>query len=188
MLKKTITYEDFDDNTVTDTLYFNITKTELSENFHLIEKFESLQKIFEVKHDLPMEEIQQILDFVKTLMKLSYGIKSSDGKSFEKSHELWTKFTQTAAYDTFTFSLFENPEEANDFMIGIFPKDLIAQAKLQAVPSTNVELPGTPTRPPTQDHQEKQLTVVRPDNERAELEARLAALNAEADTKNPVVQ
>jgi hypothetical protein len=188
MLKKTITYEDFDENKVTDTLYFNITKTEIGENLYLIESFDNLQDMFKVKHNLSTVEITTILEFVKTLMKLSYGLKSPDGKSFEKSDELWRKFTQTAAYDAFTFSLFENPEEANDFMIGIFPKDLLASAKLQIAASeagnVNDTVLSPVLRPPTQDHMEKQLPVVRPPvNEKAELEARLAVLNAKTDAE-----
>lgn len=172
MLKKTITYDDFDENKVTDTLYFNITKTEISEHLDLVDSFEDLQKIFKEKHELVVPEIQRILDFVKTLMKLSYGIKSPDGKSFEKSDELWRKFTLTAAYDAFTFSLFENPDEANEFMTGIFPKDLLASAQ------TQIDSGAILSRPVPQDHQEKQLTVVKPHDEEAELEARLATLKA----------
>src|ERR1035437_4901747 len=111
MIKRTITFEDFDGNSATETLYFNITKTEISERLNLIENFEGLQKMFEGEEErtLTTSEVQEIFDFVKTLMKLAYGIRSADGKSFEKSDELWLKFTQTAAYDAFTFSLFEHP-------------------------------------------------------------------------------
>lgn len=163
MLKKTISFEDFDENPATETLYFNITKTEISEHLDLINEFEKLKKLFDGdERVLVMAEVQIILDFVKILMKLSYGIRSEDGKSFSKSDEIWTKFTQTAAYDAFTFSLFENPEEANAFMIGIFPKNLLEMAKAQietdpAVSGT-VNLPTeasvTPILPPTR----KELT------------------------------
>lgn len=142
MIKRTITFEDFDENPATETLYFNITKTEISEHLNLIESFEGLQKMFEgEERTLSTNEVQEIVDFVKTLMKLSYGIRSADGKSFTKSDELWLKFTQTAAYDAFTFSLFEHPEEANDFMLGIFPKDLVASAQAQMKTTETVELP-----------------------------------------------
>jgi hypothetical protein len=182
MLKKTITYEDFDENKVTDTLYFNVTKTELSANLNLVKSFEGLQEMFQEKHDLSTEEIMVIFNFVQTLMRLSYGIKSPDGKSFEKSEALWLKFMNTAAYDAFTMSLFENPQEANDFMIAIFPKELLAQAKLQMAAGDKTG------RPVPLDHQEKQLSVVKPVDERAALEARLASLNAEADANKPVIQ
>jgi hypothetical protein len=142
MLKRTITFEDFDENPAVETLYFNITKTEIGEHLDLVESFEDLKKMFEgEKRELSTKEVERILKFVKTLMRLSYGIRSEDGKSFAKSDEIWTKFTQTAAYDAFTFSLFENPNEANDFMIGIFPKDLIAAAQTQMNATEIVELP-----------------------------------------------
>ena len=73
MIKRTITFEDFDENHATETLYFNITKTEISKHLSLIESFEDLKKIFGgEKRDLSMDEVQRVFDFVQTLMKLSY--------------------------------------------------------------------------------------------------------------------
>lgn len=132
MLKQSITYTDFNDDTCTDTLYFNITKSELYDNLHLEQELESIRKTFEGdKRDLGAEEIKSILNLVKTFMRLSYGIRSEDGKRFAKTPELWTEFTQTAAYDAFILSLFENPENAVNFMTAIIPADLRDQAMAQ---------------------------------------------------------
>jgi hypothetical protein len=151
MLKKTISYTDYNDENAVDTFYFNLSKAELSENLDLIESFEGLQKMFEEQHDLSVPEIEIIFAFVKRLMRMSYGIRTMDGKGFAKSDEIWTSFTQTAAYSALLFSLFENPQEANDFMIGIFPKDLIDSAQKQidkpvatVSPIRDVELPPEP--------------------------------------------
>lgn len=125
MLKQTITYTDFDDNETQETLYFNLTKTELADNLHIQDEIEAIQKIFEgERRELTTEDIQRVINLVKTLMRLSYGIRSEDGKRFIKSEQLWTEFTQTAAYDEFLYSLFEQQEKAIVFMSGILPKEI----------------------------------------------------------------
>lgn len=123
MLKQTVSYFDFDDNPSQETLYFNLTKSELADNIHLRDELEEMQKVFSTeKKELSTGEITQLIDLVKTIMRLSYGIRSADGKRFIKSDEQWTEFTQTAAYDEFLYSLFEDPNKAVLFMTGILPK------------------------------------------------------------------
>lgn len=130
MLKQSVSYTDFDDNECVETLYFNLTKTELTDNLNLKDELEKIQQDFtgQPKRNLEEHEIRRILDLVKTFMRLSYGIRSEDGKRFIKTPEIWTEFTQTAAYDSFLFGLFETPSNALAFMTGILPKDLRARA------------------------------------------------------------
>lgn len=125
MLKQTISYTDFDDNVQQETLYFNLTKSEIAENLHLKEELEDIQERFSGElRELEVEDVQRILNLVKTLMRLSYGVRSNDGKRFVKTPELWTEFTQTAAYDEFLYSLFQDQSKAIGFMTGILPKEL----------------------------------------------------------------
>jgi len=125
MLKQTVHYEDFNGNQAVETLYFNLTKTELQENLHLQAELEKLQESFDGEdRTLTREDMQATLNMVKTFMKLAYGERSADGKRFIKSDELWTEFTQTAVYDQFLFSLFEDPARGVAFMTGIMPSDL----------------------------------------------------------------
>ncbi|QAU06285.1 hypothetical protein SEA_RICKMORE_51 [Gordonia phage Rickmore] len=125
MLKQTVTYEDFDENKVTETLYFNLTKTELADNLDLEDELKQIQQDFTNVGDRTLEkhEIRRVLELVKTFMRLSYGVRSDDGKRFMKSPERWQEFTETGAYDAFLFSLFQDPEKAFAFLIGILPKD-----------------------------------------------------------------
>ncbi|QXO14078.1 hypothetical protein SEA_ALAINAMARIE_54 [Gordonia phage AlainaMarie] len=125
MLKQSVSYTDFDDNDTTETLYFNLTKTELADNLDLEDELKEIQKDFTGQGNRTLEkhEIRRVLELVKTFMRLSYGVRSSDGKRFIKTDQIWEEFTQTAAYDAFLFSLFQEPEKAFAFMIGILPKD-----------------------------------------------------------------
>lgn len=136
MLKQSVTYTDFDDNEVSEVVYFNLTKTELTENLNLQEELENIQQDFtgDRQRTLEEHEIRRILELVKTFMRLSYGVRSADGKRFVKTPQIWDEFTQTALYDAFLFSLFEKPQNALNFMTGILPKDL-RQAAMEAAAS-----------------------------------------------------
>lgn len=96
MLKQPVTYEDFDGNTQTETLYFNLNRMELiafqkrygSEN---MENY--INKLIEEKQIEPMYDL--LNDFVLT----AYGVKSEDGKRFIKSKQIREEFKQSLAYE-----------------------------------------------------------------------------------------
>lgn len=96
MLKQQVTYEDFDGNTQTETLYFNLNRMELisfqkrygSEN---MENY--INKLIEEKQIEPMYDL--LNDFVLT----AYGVKSEDGKRFIKNDQLREEFKQSLAYE-----------------------------------------------------------------------------------------
>lgn len=133
MLTETIQYEDFDERPASKTLHFNISKAELSENLHLKDTLESLHdRLSGPERELTPQEVQEVVNLVKTFMRLSYGVR--EGDRFVKSEQVWTDFTQTAAYDAFLFSLFENPIKAIDFLTGVLPKALREEAAKFAGP------------------------------------------------------
>lgn len=202
MLKQSVSYTDFDDNECVETLYFNLTKTELTENLNLKDELEKIQQDFtgEKNRNLEEHEIRRILELVKTFMRLSYGIRSEDGKRFIKTPELWTDFTQTAAYDSFLFGLFENPANALAFMTGILPKDLrskaieeanrqnggkdvIRQAEVQAAQIEQAKKAEEASKPqnvvelPAQDPEPTKAPVLGPNPTKEELDAYLEWMN-----------
>lgn len=130
MLRQTIQYVDFNDEPQEETLYFNISKTELADNLHLKQEFEEIEKIFQGPlRELTTTEVRLILNLVKTFMQLSYGKRSEDGKHFHKTAKIWEDFKSTAAYDEFLYSLFKDPQKAVDFLVGVLPADLREQAE-----------------------------------------------------------
>jgi hypothetical protein len=83
VLKKRITYEDFNGEEVTEELYFNLSKAELVE-LELSRPGgmqEHLQKIVE------SEDGKAIITEFKELILMSYGQRSEDGKRFIKNQE-----------------------------------------------------------------------------------------------------
>lgn len=134
MLKQTVTYEDFAGDQRTDDLYFNISKAELTEHLDLEAELTHVAQIFEGRDEnfqLSVEEKKTVIAIIKKFMKLAYGVRSEDNKRFIKSEEIWEEFTQTAAYQSYFFSLFAEPNKALVFVEGILPKDFVELGKAQ---------------------------------------------------------
>lgn len=117
MLKRTLTYTDYDGNERTEDFYFNLTKAELAE----MQMSESgglakmLQKIVAEKDN------KRIVEIFKNLVLMAYGEKSPDGRRFIKNQELRDSFSQTEAYSDLFMELAENAEAAAAFVNGVTP-------------------------------------------------------------------
>lgn len=120
MLKKTITYTDYDGLERTEEFRFNLTKAELMDmELTTVGTFSKLmQKIIDEK------DIVRLAKYFKELILKSYGVKSDDGKRFIKSPELSEAFSQTEAYSELYMELLGNSEYAVKFIQQVMPKDL----------------------------------------------------------------
>ena len=120
MLKKTITYTDYDGNERKEDFYFNLHKAEIMEMEMSTSggMAEMLQKIVD-SQDAPA-----IIKAFKELVLKSYGQKSPDGKRFIKNATLREEFEQTEAYSQIFMELATNAEEAAKFVNGIIPNDV----------------------------------------------------------------
>jgi hypothetical protein len=138
MLKRNITYTDFEGNEITETFYFNLSRTEMVE---MEVSYEggleaTIQRIIETQDSKAL-----IMEF-KRIVLLSYGIRSADGKRFIKNDEVREEFTQTAAYDALFMELAMNDDAAVKFIQGILPRDL-AQAAANTPDISKVPVPPT---------------------------------------------
>lgn len=120
MLKKTITYNDYNGVERTEDFYFNLSKAEIIEMELSVAGglVETIQRIVDAK-DTPA-----IVKLFKDLVFKAYGEKSLDGKRFMKSEELSIAFSQTEAYSQLFMELATNDKAASDFVNGIIPKDI----------------------------------------------------------------
>ena len=133
MLKKTVNYVDFDENSRTEDLYFNLTKTELIDI--AMDLPENVTSEMSKEGDTPDEAAalkmieslggKGVIDFIKNIVLKSYGIKSEDGKRFIKNEQLTTEFSQTLAYDTIVTELLTDDKAASDFVNAVIPKDIV---------------------------------------------------------------
>ena len=94
MLKKTITYVDYNGTQRTEDFYFNLSKAEIMEMEMSTTGglAETIQKI------VAAQAAPAIIKIFKDLVLKAYGEKSPDGKRFIKSEEISTAFAQTEAY------------------------------------------------------------------------------------------
>lgn len=117
MLKKTITYTDYDGNERTEDFYFNLTKAECVElNYSEVG---GIQKYIEAL--IREDDNKRIIALFKDLIFMSYGEKSPDGRRFIKSKELSEAFAQTEAYSNLFIELASDANAGADFVNGILP-------------------------------------------------------------------
>lgn len=118
MLKKTITYNDYNGAERTEDFYFNLTEAEVVEMQYSIGGGleERLERIVKTK-DQPA-----ILREFKKLILMAYGEKSDDGKQFMKSEEISKRFECTEAYSNLFMELATDADKASEFVNGIVPK------------------------------------------------------------------
>lgn len=120
MFKVEQKYKDFLGNDQTDSLYFNISESEMYEIAKDNKKFDPDYLRYLMENGRGID----FVDVVRELIVLSYGELSDDGKKFRKSDERALEFVQSAAYDAL-FERLVNAEDENfvkDFLVGVFPK------------------------------------------------------------------
>lgn len=129
MIKKTITFTDYDGNERTEDFWFNLSKAEIMEMELLTEG--GMEKM--IKNVIDAQDVPTLVKLFKKLILSSYGEKSADGRRFIKSDELTNQFTQTEAYSQLFMELATNSDAAAAFVNGIVPSDVdITDAELKA--------------------------------------------------------
>ena len=120
MLKKVITYTDYDGEKRTETHWFNLSKAEILEMELLTEggMEQFIQKIIEAK------DVPSLVNLFKKLIEKSYGVKSPDGKRFVKDPENLKEFKETEAYSELFMELATDSDAAAKFVEGIIPNDI----------------------------------------------------------------
>ena len=118
MYKHTVTYEDFNGNTRTEDLYFNMSRSELVmlDNSVPGGMGNRLQRMVKAADNV------EIMETVDWLLRNSYGIKSEDGRRFIKGEELYEEFKQTEAFDAFFMDLVSSEDMMANFVRGVLPK------------------------------------------------------------------
>ena len=119
MIKKTITYTDYNDTVRTEDFYFNLSKAEIAEME--LSKKGGLSEM--IKRVIASQDTPEILKIFKELILKAYGEKSEDGKRFIKSEEMRNGFEQTEAYSNLFMELASDSDAAASFINGIIPAE-----------------------------------------------------------------
>lgn len=118
VLKKTITYVDYDGNPRTEDFYFNLSKAEVAEME--LSMVGGLEKT--IKKIVAEQDTEKVCAFFKDIILKSYGEKTLDGKRFIKNQELRDAFSQTEAYVELFMEMMEKDGAAADFINAIIPQ------------------------------------------------------------------
>lgn len=124
MIKKTITYTDFNGLKKTEDFYFHLSKVELldmhaSTEGGLDRKIESIAKA---------ENEIELYKLFKSIFVKAYGVKTLDGR-FEKTEELTRHFEQTEAFDQLLMECVTDAEKAASFIESLIPSNMIDEVK-----------------------------------------------------------
>lgn len=123
MLKKTITYKDYNDVERTEDFYFNMTKTEIMEmEMGTAGGFSELLVRVVAAKDTPT-----LIKIWKDFILKAYGERSLDGRQFVKSEAISTAFSQTEAYSQLFMELATDADAAAKFINGVVPADMAKQ-------------------------------------------------------------
>ncbi len=127
MLKKTITYNDYDGNARTDDFWFNLSQAELAE---MDVESGGMQKRLEMISST--NDPKEIMRIFKDIVMRAYGERTADGK-FRKvdsnGYRLANDFVQSEAYSELFFELFNDANKASEFMISLLPKNVQDEAR-----------------------------------------------------------
>ena len=124
MIKKTITYSDFNGTERTEDFYFNLTKAEITKMELSIKGglAEMIQRI------VAAQDTPAIIDVFEDLIKRSYGVKTPDGRGFVKRADDLEAFMATEAYSQLFMELATDADAAAKFVNGVVPADMAKQA------------------------------------------------------------
>lgn len=130
MIKKTIAYTDFNGVQRAEDVYFNLTKAELMDMELTTEggMAERLQRIIDANNGV------EIYKTFKSFVRLAYGVKSADGRRFQKKDPvtgrlLFDEFEETEPYNVFFTEILTDTQKAIDFVNALIPEDLMKQVQ-----------------------------------------------------------
>jgi len=144
VLKKSITYTNFNEEEVTEDFFFHLSKAEIVE----LEMSEEGGLSDALKQIIASNDGKLIIAHFKKIILDSYGQRSADGKRFIKNQKIREEFESSEAYSVLFMELCTNAGAASEFVNGIIPKGMadeaakVVRGDLQAVP----ELPKEITR------------------------------------------
>lgn len=119
MLKKTITFKDFNGESTKDDFYFNLTQAEVAEMELSAEG--GMQEF--IKRITKTRDQAKLVALFKELIMKSYGERSIDGKRFYKNDQIRADFAASGAYSELFMELATNTQSAIDFIVNVFPVD-----------------------------------------------------------------
>ena len=136
MLKKTITYTDYNGTTRKEDFYFNLTQAEVTE----LEVSVEGGLVEQINRIVAAQNGKVIIETFKDIILRAYGEKSPDGRRFIKNQEVRDAFAQTEAYSNLFMELATDAKAASEFVNGIVPH----KTEKAAPADQSAEVPAVP--------------------------------------------
>lgn len=121
MLKRTLTFEDFNGEERTEDWYFHLNEAEVMQWISTSGDYTLDAKLQEIAKE---RNGRAVMDTFEDLIRRSVGKKSLDGRQFIKNKEITDSFMQSGAYPVLFMELVTDAKAAADFVNGIIPKKL----------------------------------------------------------------
>lgn len=131
MIKYNVSYYNFEDKVVKETLYFNLSSIELSK---MQAKYGDIES--RVNEMVKNEDQEALIDLFSDIIVMAYGERSEDGRKFVKTKEVQDNFRDSLAYNAFLEEmLFATGEKKlEEFMYNLYkPASKELQKRLKDV-------------------------------------------------------
>lgn len=133
MIKKPISYTDYNGTTRNEDFYFHISQAEMAEME--MSKTGGMTEL--IKRIVSTQDMPELMKLFKEFILKAYGVKSLDGKMFVKidkdGHRLADDFVQTEAYNQLFMELIKDPTKAANFFNEIIESGKPQQATPNAI-------------------------------------------------------
>lgn len=127
MFKKKIKYTDYNGIVREEEFYFDLTEAELTRlNFTTEGGLEAL-----LQQIIATQDMATLWTYFEKIVQMSYGVKSLDGRFFDKSDEILHRFVHCPAYSNLIMELISDSDAAAAFINNVVPH-----------PTTNSEQPS----------------------------------------------
>lgn len=116
MIKKTISYVDFNGTQRNDDYYFHLSVPEAT---RFAARFGEQGWEAGIKSIVESGDLTEVLDLFEDIILTSYGQKSPDGRTFVKNKEMRESFSNSEAYAQLFEELIMSPDAMTQFAKGI---------------------------------------------------------------------
>lgn len=131
MIKKTITFTDFNGAERTEDFYFHLNKAEIAK----MEMSVQGGLAERIKRIVAAQDQPAIIEIFEELIQKAYGVKTSDGRGFIKNSANLENFICTEAYSILFMELATDADAAAKFINGIIPADMAKELNVAELPS-----------------------------------------------------
>lgn len=164
MLKRDITFKDLDENEITETFYFDLTKVELLELDGGLEdglegQVKQLSQLEDADGVVRGKDLLKVLDLFKAILRKAYGKRSDDGRRLIKNELVWEEFAGSRAFSELIETFFRDPTQGAKFINAMMPADLLAEAQAEMAKANPATLTSVPDQEPIKLTREQLITM-----------------------------